>query len=205
MYALAASAAGVGVLALAQPAEAKIVYTPTHVVIGYGGVQSYQLDLNHDKVTDFTLSHTGSCSTTGCSYILRQWPDNENAAVGHFSVWQFFDSALKWGARIGPKANFLAHYAWLVRARTTFSKGRTWVTGPWANVRNRYLGLRFQIKGKIHYGWARMTVKVNGADITATLTGYAYETIPNKAIIAGKTKGPDGTPATLGRLALGRK
>lgn len=28
-YALAASAAGVGVLAVAQPADAKIVYTPT--------------------------------------------------------------------------------------------------------------------------------------------------------------------------------
>jgi hypothetical protein len=34
MYSLAASAAGVGVLALAQPAEAKIVYTKTHHVIG---------------------------------------------------------------------------------------------------------------------------------------------------------------------------
>ena len=30
LYALAASAAGVGVLALAQPADAKIVYTPAH-------------------------------------------------------------------------------------------------------------------------------------------------------------------------------
>ena len=30
MYALAASAAGVGVLALASPAEGKIVYTPAH-------------------------------------------------------------------------------------------------------------------------------------------------------------------------------
>jgi hypothetical protein len=29
MYALAASAAGVGILALAQTAEAKIIYTPT--------------------------------------------------------------------------------------------------------------------------------------------------------------------------------
>ncbi len=33
-YALAASAAGVGMLALAQPAEAKIVYHRTHHVIG---------------------------------------------------------------------------------------------------------------------------------------------------------------------------
>jgi len=30
MYAIAAGAAGVGALALAQPAEAKIVYTPSH-------------------------------------------------------------------------------------------------------------------------------------------------------------------------------
>jgi len=33
MYALAASAAGVGALALAVPAEAKIVYTPVHVTL----------------------------------------------------------------------------------------------------------------------------------------------------------------------------
>lgn len=42
----------------------------------------------------------------------------------------------------------------------------------------------------------------------AVLTGYAYETIANKAIIAGKTKGPDVItiqPDTLGQLALGRK
>ena len=52
IYALAAGAASVGMLALAKPAEGKIVYTPANVVIGYGGVPSYQLDLNHDKKTD---------------------------------------------------------------------------------------------------------------------------------------------------------
>ena len=31
MYALAASAAGVGMLALAQPGEARVVYTPAHI------------------------------------------------------------------------------------------------------------------------------------------------------------------------------
>jgi uncharacterized repeat protein (TIGR03803 family) len=77
------------------------------------------------------------------------------------------------------------------------------------NVKNRYLGVMFKIKGKIHYGWARLSVQVQfPLTITATLTGYAYETIPNKAIIAGKTKGPEDSaeqPATLGRLALGRR
>jgi len=78
--------------------------------------------------------------------------------------------------------------------------------GKWRNVNNRYLGFRFEVDGKTHYGWARLNVKANGRVITGTLTGYAYETIPNKPIIAGKTKGPDVItvrPATLGHLAAG--
>jgi len=38
------------------------------------------------------------------------------------------------------------------------------------------------------------------------MSGYAYETIPNKPITAGKTEGPDVItvqPATLGHLAAG--
>ena len=85
------------------------------------------------------------------------------------------------------------------------------VFGPFANTNHRFLGLRFTLQGKVHYGWARFT-KVTasacngGPAISATLTGYAYETIPNKPIIAGKTKGPDVLtvqPASLGRLAQG--
>jgi len=46
MYALAASAAGVGVPALAQPAAARIIYTPTHVVSKEFS-WNYKLDVNH--------------------------------------------------------------------------------------------------------------------------------------------------------------
>jgi hypothetical protein len=51
-------------------------------------------------------------------------------------------------------------------------------------------------------------VKVRKYHITATLTGYAYETIPNKPIIAGETNGPDAFTVqerSLGHLAAGRK
>jgi hypothetical protein len=58
MYAIAASAAGVGVLALAQNAEAKIIYTATHQTIKPN--QPYDLDLNRDGVTDFLLSVTSA-------------------------------------------------------------------------------------------------------------------------------------------------
>jgi hypothetical protein len=53
MYALAASAAGVSLLALASPAEAKIVYTKTHRLLP-GGKEIF-LDLNHDGTNDFGL------------------------------------------------------------------------------------------------------------------------------------------------------
>jgi hypothetical protein len=89
----------------------------------------------------------------------------------------------------------------------------------------RGCGLKFGIRGKRHFGWARLSVRiVNGKGILATLTGYAYETIPGKAIKAGQTKEaeedptnedfnpgaslklsiPDKPqPASLGMLALG--
>jgi hypothetical protein len=43
-------------------------------------------------------------------------------------------------------------------------------------------------------------------DPSPQLTGYAYETIPNKAIVTGKTKGRDVItvrPASLGHSAAG--
>jgi hypothetical protein len=93
--------------------------------------------------------------------------------------------------------------------------------GQWYNVHHRYLGAKFSIKGKTHYGWVRLNVTLHSGGFDAVITGYAYETIPNKSIITGKTDGPadentiDGpdaaltTPtaesATLGLLALGSR
>jgi len=59
--------------------------------------------------------------------------------------------------------------------------------------------LEFLISGKAHYGWARFNVKI-------VYEKNAYETLPKKPIIAGKTHGPDVVAvqdATLGHLARG--
>lgn len=217
MYALAASAAGVGMLALAQTAEARIVYTPAQHVIEPR--HSYNLDLNHDKITDFTIINNVSACTDYCFFELRLNPAAGNGAAGYVVGSQFLlDSALHRGARIGPRSPFKKGAGSMVLARSNrYTSGRTIVYGAWTNVKDRYLGFEFQIKGETHYGWARLNVTVNKTSITATLTGYAYETIANKSIIAGKTRAPnDGSvesnaalnlptskPATLGLLALG--
>ncbi|HWY59995.1 MAG TPA: hypothetical protein VNZ03_36365 [Terriglobales bacterium] len=192
-------------LSLVQPAAAKIVYTKTHHVIRPN--HSYVLDLNHDGVTDLSIENTSSCGDW-CGFTLVARAVAGNAVVGE----NYYASALTPGADIGPKQPFSG----LVMAHYTNGFGSH--SGRWGNVTNRYLGLKFRIKGKTHYGWARLNVSDHQFGIVAPLTGYAYETIPNKSIIAGKTKGPgdssveqrDATltmpplpPASLGILALG--
>ena len=77
-YALAAGAAGVALLALAQPSEARIVYTPAHKKLPLN--KDFFLDLNHDRTTDFRLhiltsdadcaAHRGTCSTGDAAFFF---------------------------------------------------------------------------------------------------------------------------------------
>jgi len=202
-YALAASAAGVGLLALAQPVEAKVVYTRTHVVISPYGVQTYNLDLNHDGKTDFVLRSKFYSTLNQSAGTGRLIVSGANGNRLEFSLG--FAAALKAGKRVGPHQNFRARG---VMASDYGRDGSTWSLkrGPWVNVNNRYLGLKFKIKEKINYGWARLSVTAQYHYLQATLTGYAYETIPGKPIVTGKTKGPHVVtigPASLGHLARG--
>ena len=211
-YALAASAAGVGLLALAQSAEAKIVYTPAHKVMGHFS-PGINLDLNHDGIADFRIcrnKNTYHCTATsgrphplGAYSRLSARPLNKlNGVVGKGTS----ASALKAGKSIGGHATFPkgdSVMAWGWESGSLSHSG-----GPWLNVTDRYLGFKFVIKGKIHYGWARLNVHWWQPPEQVTLTGYAYETIPNKPIVTGKTKGPDVItlePGNLGALAAGKK
>lgn len=217
-YALAASAAGVSVLALARASEAKVIYTETHQVT-HARVPLY-IDLNHDGIKDFvlrTMYYRGSYSEVG----LDASGYRNNAVAGkRFSRSSYFfsaASALPAGAQIGPKSKFPVRFPFMaVELFNRLHTSQHSDVGPWVGkgqgVRNRYLGLKFVIHGKIHYGWARVTVTLGHQrqydDVSGTLTGYAYETIPNKPIITGQTKGQNVItfrPDTLGGLAQGKK
>jgi hypothetical protein len=212
MYALAAGAAGVGGLALAQPAEAKIVYTPANISIPLNG-GLVQIDLNKDGVNDFALSNY-SYQTHGLGDLFLKVVEDQssNEIVDAKSKGHVCAAALPKGAKVGPKSRFHQDptkglYMRYVGLGGTQSSGTRF--GPWFELNGqRYLGLKFVVNGKTHYGWAR--VKVISGSVSTTLTGYAYETIPGKPIIAGATKGPDEAeptaslkPATLGALAMG--
>jgi len=222
---LAAGAAGVSMLALAPPGEAEIIYTPAKVHIY--PFNWYSLDLTGDGTTDFVLIATASDEgsfTTGYLAVRNSQTGNGVVATGNT---EFPAAALQAGASIGPAANFFSGTgAWMAfGSRTNNRRVPAYnCTGPWSNVHNRYLGLRFMIAGEVHYGWARLNETCRWGYNTAVLTGYAYETVPDQGLEAGQrkekkeeqgeeslnapatlapTNGQDTAPATLGTLAKG--
>jgi hypothetical protein len=230
MYVLAGSAAGVGVLALAQPAEAKIVYTKANVTVGERGVLHYEIDLNHDGVKDFSLTYPATYCGPSCDSLAVKPLGKGNKIVLRTTGTNFhkyYPAALAAGVLVGPKQRFGGSMRKeIVRSDVIegwfFASGNPFYRGNWFDVKNHYLGFEFVIKGQVHYGWARLSVSGLGDHsfhIQGTLTGFAYETIPNKPIIAGKTEGPEEgsveemnpatlhepalKPASLGLLAMG--
>lgn len=213
-YAVAASAAGVGAMALAQPAEAQIVYTPADETIQFHG--TIPIDLDHDGITDVTIVDRP------WAYGTNHYPGNSVKAVARAGagierspLQADFAADLLRGASIGPSSQFNGR-AIMFRA---VDPAGTYYSGSWGDTTNRYLGIRFQIAGEIHYGWARMDVWLAWRRIKVKLTGYAYETQPNTPIRAGDTGQNDESSSnqvnvpvpeaqnqpSLGALALGAR
>ena len=193
-YAVAASAAGVSALALTMPANARIVFTPSHTKLTPN--HKLFLDLNHDGIKDFELLDGGS----GSSFALDINPLHTGNAIVQANT----DcnplpgaAALKAGAVIGKNNVFGDYYC-----MAQYIGADSGSLGSWAGgVKNRFLGLQFTVKGKAHFGWVRLSVTAK--PYVATLNGYAYETVPNKPIVAGKTKGSADQVGALGSLAQG--
>ncbi len=212
MYAMSATAAGVGLLALMQAAQAKIVYTPADKPLPLNHL--FYLDLNHDGRNDFKfLLH--STRPHRSSFFLSLKVEGLRQGNKILSAGTSFNlpcaAALPKGMTVGPKSPFQKGYLDMFWASgSSFGGGLSGC--PWIRTQ-AYLGMRFSINGQVHYGWARFVTNTIGP--IATLTGYAYETIPGKPIIAGATKGrddaeptaslnpPTPVPATLGALAMG--
>jgi hypothetical protein len=217
-YVTAAGAAGVGLLAFAQPAEAQIDYTPVNVKLQCGphvqGTYFCQESalLDFDGTTYFQLLDrwnynlaAGSANYFNLGLVGRQ----PGAAVAFAN--SFREAELQPGALIGPNqqwkpggpeemADMLSFSSFI----PCFSSG-----GSWQNVKGGFLGLRFKIDGQTHYGWAEVstdTSVVSPCGLHVWLTGYAYNTAPDDPILAGqKTEDEAGKvqPATLGVLSLG--
>jgi hypothetical protein len=197
-YVLAAGAALVCLVALAQPTNAKIVYTPANHLISN---HTYDLSLKNDQMTDFSITEqdtNGPDPSCGCgrrpcynyyATLTGQGATGANGLDGSSR----YAAALPEGALIGPSTGFLTM---AIMESVSIEYHKT-INGPcmssdfqygnWFQAKGLYLGLTFQNQGKTCYGWARFDVHNAGyTHLRVRLTGYAYETIGGKSIMAGQ-------------------
>ena len=171
LYALVAGAAGVSVLALSEPAGAQIVYTPAHRVLDRDGVIG--IDLNHDGITDVVIRESPWVRFSGGNSLAAV-----PVAGGGIQEGSYGWAAALWpGSKIGPQNRFTSK----ADAMVLLSKFGAYHYASWApDATARYLGITFLISGEAHYGWARLTTRIDfqTKHLGAILTGYAYETQP---------------------------
>lgn len=207
---LTAAAIGLASLSIAPALNAEIVYTPTDKRVGglSNGFSTLQIDLNNDGVADIVLDAYNIRSFSSGIRILDSLDArglNGNQVQEASQGLAAADAAGQIIGSLSARARFrtsglMASYSLAV---SEFFYHKT-SKGFWRNATNLYLGVKFYFNGEIHYGWARL----NAGAGWAQLTGYAYETEPNKPIRAGVLPTPESNaapqkPATLGVLAMG--
>lgn len=177
-------------IVLVQPCMARIVYTQTNQTIS-GDDASLAIDLNHDGVADVTIQL--AMSTMGCDFDWADaLPRTGNAIVSNTQGLDgYWASALNIGALIWQGSSYAPGLAIMTDVDSGFGCPFPHGYGYWGNSGPHYLGVAFVKNGRVHYAWAQLQVSfVNSRwvhSITATLTGYAYQTIAGKLITAGHT------------------
>jgi len=228
-------AAGAGLLLAGAPVSARIVYTPAYTKIpiqqlcSSGSRPFVSFDLNHDGINDFSLAAASANCGHDQAFFWNVTPKQTgNAILGKIQTFRFgfsssrlghcnVASVLAAGHRIGAESKF-GPYGVMIKGVGGYPSS-SYGCGYWGDAQGRFLGLEFTVQGQKHYGWARLNSLVGFGTRELTLTGYAYETVPNKPIRAGQTgpvadnllpemrSAPPSSaslqPPALGLLALG--
>ena len=193
LYALAAG--GVG-MALVRSAEAQIVYTPAHEIIGCNGTML--IDFDHDGATDLTIREI-PWSLSGSLFPGNSLQAKPAAGGGIiYSSQPQWAKEMRHGSEIGSSGP-LGRKVEEVYQATDYG---VYYGGAWTNTTQGYLGIRFHIGRETHYGWVRLEVfsRYKKKCIEALLSGYAYEAQADKPIRAGDTGENDESEDTSSRM-----
>lgn len=162
--------AGAALVVAACPAQAEVVFTPNHTSMVIG---TFYVDLNHDGLFDFSIKDGFFYSSRFPSSYLNAYGLQSSNGVAVISG----ESAA------ALNSDDLVGSSHLFDKKVSMEREGG---GPWKRAFNRSLGVKFLIRGEVHYGWIGFR-KVDATHGVATVEfyGWAYETQPNKPIRAG--------------------
>jgi len=180
----------------AQPAAAKIIYTPVNTTLTGGG--HIKINLNHDGIRDFDIQAAVSGFACGLGHglhgVVTVTPMTGDGVLANGTN----AAALAGGISVGPTGTYSNSQSLMTNFFLSRGCGGAYQSGSWCHLMSPYsclgggyLGLRFLLNGQMHYGWANVGVRgslVNGG-LSVTLISFAYETIAGRGIVTGQTSG----------------
>jgi hypothetical protein len=186
--------------AIASSAGAQVVFTDINPDTVLHDTIFYNLDLNGDATPDFKFL----TDTLQGSSMIANFADvnivgaNTDAILGslYYNTYPF-PFQLNNGDSIlpaNPNWNSYAQNSGLGYLGAFFPPNINY--GNWNGVQDKYIGLRIDVAGQFHYGWARLSVSPH-AD-TITIKEYAYNQTPNQYIVAGYVAGVPLHPNATG-------
>lgn len=194
-----------GGIAAASGATGQVVYTDINPdeVLSIGGTTQYQLNLDGDAATDMIFLMQSGTGVTGSLYGIPYTATYAGGAAA------FGTSAATTNGWLGntssgpfavPMSSMISSGAAFVQAQGTLGAYITAYLGAPYNMTvntnagnfigaEGFVGIRFDISGQTHYGWARVEVAPNGQSMT--IKDYAYESTPGLPIAAGNIGSTD--------------
>jgi hypothetical protein len=169
---------------------AQVVYTdvnPDSLV-----TSQYELDLNNDGTPEFLIEKT---TDSGIDIVQAIGLSNQDSLIGYYAGFPAitgYPSALSSNEVIDGTSTFVDEGV-MGGDHELIMEDADWPDGF-----NRYLGLKFNINGETHYGWAK--IKISTDYVAFTITEYAYNATAEEAINSGITSIED--PSTTLRVTL---
>jgi len=197
---------------LAASAHAQIVYTDVNPDVSdtctsFNSNQPCNkldsFDLNNDGVFDITLALSASISTQLTS------PPPQSGFVRAYPLHGIAIKTDTLGRALSMNLNDVidTNGSWMTTGQLTLIARRQGGAGPspfpgnWPSGTDKYLGLKIVSGGQTNYCWVRLNVAVvlgtlggnNYPVASFTIKDYAYNSIPNEALLAGQTQSNIGT------------
>lgn len=148
---------------------------------------SFDLDLNNDQLVDYVLQINSDSNNwewleifTNPSYqnrIISVHPWYSNPVPLQFDTEIFHDPD-----RAIPNQGLDYEWKGFFTIGDCFG-GESNCFYDWKDQGDRFLGLQFEMNGKVHYGWARIRIT---SPTEWEVKDYAYNATPNNPISAGR-------------------
>lgn len=164
--------------------ESLIIYTDIEPdFTGESLNDSYKLDLNNDEIFDFIVDWSGYES-----WNLLEIKSIRNHGIISVDPWYTNCVPLNIDSKIfnlvgSNNGEYYASGGIITAGYCSGNEDSIGCSIDWSGKNDKYLGLRINIKGQNHYGWARMEVTNYNQ---WAIKDYAYNASPDKPILAGQ-------------------